>query len=293
MPRRFAALSAVAVLACNGDDPTGPRDGEGVLGEWVAYEGRERGYELHLPPSYDPAQAAPLLVLFHGAGDTGAGFRGRIGLDSSADAAGFITVYPDAVGGLWWSSTDVRFTRILIAHLREELAIDANRIYAAGFSRGAGLTFSLACQLASELAAVATVGATLESQRAALCNPSQPIPIVLVHGTGDPAFPWDGYYGSTQIMSMPLTLEVWAEINGCSRDPVVEWLPDVVDDGTQAWTEDYPDCAGGAELMLFGIEGGGHTWPGAPGPFPDWTGPISREIGSAEIVEFLSRHSLD
>jgi polyhydroxybutyrate depolymerase len=289
---RIIAPLGVAALACYGDAPTGPKDGAGVLGEWVAYEGIERPYVLHLPPSYDPAQPAPLLILLHGASDTGAGFQGRIGLDSTADAAGLITVYPDALGGFWWSSTDVGFTRTLIGHLTDDLAIDPNRIYAAGFSRGASLTFSLACRLASQLAAVATVGATLESQTAASCSPSRPIPIVLVHGTEDTAFPWDGLYGSAQLMSMPLTLDVWAEINRCASDPQVEWLLDSWEDGTRVWSEHYADCGAGAELKLFGIEGGGHTWPSAPGPFPDWTGTVSREIGSAEIVEFLTRHSL-
>ncbi len=289
--RRLTALLLISAMACGGD-PTGLADGEGVLGEWVAYQGLERRYELHLPPSYDPIEPTPLLVLFHGATDTGAGFQSRIGLDPTADDAGLITVYPSAVDGLWWSSTDVGVTRTLIAHPEEHLAIDASRIYAAGFSRGASLTFSLACRLASQLAAVATVGATLESQAAASCTPSRPIPVLLVHGTEDTAFPWDGSYGNSQVMSMPLTLAVWAEINGCSGDPLVEWLPDGWEDGTQVWTEDYPDCAAAAELKLYGIEGGGHTWPSAPGPFPDWAGAISREIGSAEVVEFLTRHSL-
>ncbi|UCC74711.1 MAG: hypothetical protein JSV86_09220 [Gemmatimonadota bacterium] len=171
--------------------------------------------------------------------------------------------------------------------------MDDRRIYAAGFSRGAVLTFALACQLASDLAAVATVGATLSPGAAAACNPSRPIPILLVQGTEDLAFPWRGYNGSYQLLSMRLTMEVWAELNGCSAEPDVEWLPDNEDDGTEVWLEDYPGCAGGAEVKLYAIAHGGHTWPSSPGPYPDGAGAISQEIGNAEIIEFLARHSLD
>lgn len=68
------------------------------------------------------------------------------------------------------------------------------------------------------------------------------------------------------------------------------WLPDLVDDGTRAWTEQWTDCQRDAEVMLYGIEGGGHIWPSGPGPLP--LGLVTQEISSTEIVEFLERHTL-
>ncbi|KPK80402.1 MAG: hypothetical protein AMS25_09170 [Gemmatimonas sp. SM23_52] len=104
-------------------------------------------------------------------------------------------------------------------------------------------------------------------------------------------FDWDGI-GS--FPSIPETVAIWAELNPCIGDPTIEWLPDIADDSTRVWTETHDNCAGGAEVKLYGVEGGGHTWPGGPGPLSPRVGYLSRDISaSAEIVEFFSRHSLD
>lgn len=131
-------------------------------------------------------RAAPLLILFHGAGDTGVGFQGRIGLDSVADAAAFITVYPDGCPirpcldtepdeckvFRSWEQADVGLTQLLIAHLDDGLAIDSERIFAAGLSMGAVITYDLACRLSDQFAGVATVAATLTGALVATCGPS-------------------------------------------------------------------------------------------------------------------------
>jgi polyhydroxybutyrate depolymerase len=79
---------------------------------------------------------------------------------------------------------------------------------------------------------------------------------------------------------------LWTELDECTGDPTVEWLPDIADDGMRAWTEDYPNCSGGAEVKLIGIDGGGHTWPGAPFS-------TSQDISaSAEILQFFSQRSM-
>ncbi len=71
---------------------------------------------------------------------------------------------------------------------------------------------------------------------------------------------------------------------------MVEWLPDTEDDSTRVWTETYGNCDGSAEVRLYGIEGGGHTWPGVAG-FPPRLGLTSHDISaSAEIVEFMAQH---
>lgn len=131
---------------------TEPWDGVGVLGEYIGYEGWMRRYELHLPQDYDPGGRSPLLILFHVAGDSGPGFQAWTGLDAAADEAGFITVWPNGTPAgayiddtpeelcdpgppYYWLPEDIGFTRELIAHLRDGLAIDQNRIYAAGISR--------------------------------------------------------------------------------------------------------------------------------------------------------------
>ena len=52
---------------------------------------------------------------------------------------------------------DVRFIQQLIAYLKQHYAIDSTRIYIAGFSNGGMLTYQLAEQMGTQLAAVAVV----------------------------------------------------------------------------------------------------------------------------------------
>jgi polyhydroxybutyrate depolymerase len=280
------AVAATLIGAACGGDALGP-DGEGVLGEWVRSFGVERTYELRLPASYTEGQPAPLLIAFHGSPDSGAGFEARSGLTSAADQAGFITIYPDGIDGTW-DVNDVLLVVNLITHLSDNLSIDRDRIYVTGFSAGGTITQMIACARPDVLAAVAIAGATLRRDISESCRPPEPIPILFVHGTEDAAFPWEGItLGNVRRLSVVQTLARWTALNRCVGDAAVDTLPDLVDDGTRAWIERWDQCAGGSEVMLYGIEGGGHTWPGGPGPFPP--GRISREISSEEIVEFLAR----
>ncbi len=282
-------LALAIIMAACGNDSTGP-DADGVLGEWVLSDGVQRTYELRLPPSYVEGQPTPLLLAFHGNPDTGAGFEARSGLTPAAAEAGFISVYPDGIDGTW-GTEDILLVHNLIRHLGDHLSIDRGRVYVAGFSAGGTITQLFACSLADELAAAVAVGATLESDIADACRPAREIPILFVHGTEDQAFPWEGRdIGTLARLSVEATLDRWRQLNRCFGDAAVDWLPDLVDDGTRVWTERWTDCQRDAEVMLYGIEGGGHTWPAGSGPFPP--GLVTQEISSVEIIEFLGRHSL-
>lgn len=290
--------------ACGNELPTHPDwEGVGVLGEYIIHNGTKRAYSINVPSSYRVSEPTPLLIMFHGAFDTGSGFQRWSGLDSVAEAAGFITAYPNGKGSyciddvppeefedcppFGWQSEEIEFTRELIAHLKHELTIDSRRIFAAGFSNGAVFTYELGCEMVGDFAAVAVISALLYPQTAVRCNPSRPIPILLMNGTEDKAFPWEGGL----YLSVSSTVSFWAALNGCTGEPTVEWLPDAEDDGTRVWTETYQDCDGSAEVLFYGIEGGGHTWPGVSG-FPSRLGLTSHDISvNEEIVGFISQHS--
>jgi polyhydroxybutyrate depolymerase len=286
------ALLSLAVTACDGTGgPEDEREGEGVLGEWVRSGGYKRTYVLHLPPSYAEGELAPLLLLFHGAGDTGAGFRATVAMDSLADDARFITVYPDGLDGTWYAD-DLHFVRTLIVHLSEGLSTDLQRVYVAGFSSGAVLCHYLACTMSTELAGVASVGATMKLSIASNCRPVVGVPITFIHGTADPGFPWDGASTGDDVnLSMSQTISTWTSLNQCPNDPIVQTLPDSVPDGTQVQIDLYESCRDGSEVVLYSVYGGGHTWPGSPLEWPEWAGAVSREINAGQaIIEFFQRH---
>ena len=83
------------------------------------------------------------------------------------------------------------------------------------------------------------------------------------------------------------------ERDGCSGTAASEELPDAHDDGTTVRRDLYSECASGAEVVYYAIEGGGHTWPGSPLPSGGLLGRTSREISASEIaLRFFLNHAL-
>jgi polyhydroxybutyrate depolymerase len=55
----------------------------------------------------------------------------------------------------------------------------------------------------------------------------------------------------------------------------------------------YVNCADDAAVVLYTIQGGGHTWPGGT-PLPEWfVGPTSSSINATSLMwEFFREHPL-
>jgi polyhydroxybutyrate depolymerase len=275
-------------------------DGSGIVGAWVRSDGRIRTYGLHVPAEVADRDPAALLLAFHGGDSRGDVMAYITGLDAAADEAGVIVAYPDAVGGQWaigcdctpadrQGISDVTFAERLIDQLAAAYPVDVGRVYATGFSQGGMLASRLACEIPHRIAAVATVGGGMTNVLAGRCTPSRPISVVAFHGTADRSVP---YEGSGTMLSVPATLELWARVNGCGGS-VIEPVADLSDDGTQVTLERYAGCAAGSEATLYTIAAGGHTWPGAPVPFPRELGLVSHDIAASPIMlEFFSRHPL-
>ena len=101
------------------------------------------------------------------------------------------------------------------------------------------------------------------------------------HGTDDKLVPFDGpNQRSAKVLafkSVEETIRVWAKIDGCPTKPKTADLPHTGDDGTTVQRKTYGPGKEGAEVILFVINGGGHTWPGRPWPVP-WLGKTTHDI---------------
>ena len=263
--------------------------------------GVERTYLLHVPARYDPAKPTPLVLSFHGAGLWGAAQRDISGWNEVADDEGFIVVYPSGMGGrglrVWHEDAgnrharDNRFIAELIDTLRARYNIDATRIYANGLSNGGGMSFALSCALSDRIAAVGLVGSA-QTEPWHSCRDSTPVPMINFHGTDDR---FAGYRGGTSWVlprgrSFPSQLvwtANWARRNRCASVPVYSQIaPDVT-------RRSYSHCARNADVELYTIEGGGHTWPGG-GASPAWfVGKETRSIDASRIMwRFFVEHRL-
>jgi polyhydroxybutyrate depolymerase len=299
-----------AVPACRASGPGGVPREEVVR---VAHGGVERTSLVYTPRGHAADRPMPLVLVFHGGFGSGARVAGRLGINEIAEREGFIAVYPDGIEAHWndgrsttaHGADDVGFVRALVEHLRAVRPVDEARIYATGLSNGGYFTQRLACETADEFAAFAPVMSSLPVTLRDRCDPGRPVPMLLIAGTDDPLVPWSGGalsqarrlggYGG-EVTSVAEALEFWRVHAGCAGPPEVEELEDRdPDDGTRVRRSRYADCDAGTEVLLLGIQGGGHTWPGAAerARVRRLVGPTSRDIDASEVIwEFFAAHRL-
>jgi polyhydroxybutyrate depolymerase len=227
--------------------------------------GAARAYRLEVPANYDRSVAAPLVFNFHGYPANAAFQSAYSNLPKVGHERGLIVVTPDAVAQNWrvpseaQGTADVMFVKDLVAEVEAAYCVDVNRVFAAGYSRGALMATVVGCELPDTFGAIALVA--LE-YRPARCHP---IPALAFHGTKDANVHYQagpgviGFGTGVKVADLPGTIDNmadWAELDRCRTNPTVEKL------GSDVVHRTYPGCLGDADVELYTIVGGGHTWPG-------------------------------
>ena len=304
---------AVATLWVVGPAPRCalPEQGQAEAG-WSARTlvsgGLERCYYLYVPPDYDPAQPAPLVMSLHGYVLNASSHAALSGWHKLAGQEGFLVAYPQGSklprrwnsGAIWGNSDvdDVQFLLDLLDDLSALAAVDPSRVYVNGYSNGGGMSLRAGCELAGKIAAVGSVaGAVVDTED---CNPSRPMPVMAFHGTADPIVPYEGgnmqaglLAWSAGLVSAPTYfvgaedwVAAWAEGNAC------EPTPEAIAPQGDVRGVRYTGCDQGAEVILYTIEDGGHTWPGGL-PIPG-LGKTSRDIDATEeLWRFFQQYRLE
>ena len=233
--------------------------------------GVRREYLLYVPPSYDPATPAPLVITLHGFAQWPANQRDVSRWNPLADEYGFIVVYPSGTGfpkrwgargttdSLNPQMEDVTFMSDLIDKLESEYTIDPTRIYANGLSNGGGMSYLLACELSERIAAIGTVaGAHLYPLDE--CRPTYTMPMIAFHGADDQIVPY--YGGPSGMFDVPFPVipdwvAQYAAQNGCAT------TPDELPAQGEVTGIRYAPCSADTEVLFYTIHGGGHAWPGS------------------------------
>lgn len=264
--------------------------------------GEKRQYLLYVPRSYDRAQPTPLVISLHAAAGWPAQQKNLSRWNRLADEQGFLVVYPagSSVPKIWHVdhgaglTRDVRFIGALIDTLEAAYNIDPTRIYANGISNGGGMVFVLSCTLSDRIAAVGIV-AGAQTLPWTWCTDDRPTPLIAFHGTADPIVPYHGGPLGDPFNPEKVTFPAvedfvssWARRNRCAAHPIASVV--VVPDVTRIA---YPHCAANADVVLYAVQGGGHSWPGGK-PLPKWwVGPTSNSIdATSEMWAFFREHQL-
>lgn len=326
-------ILVLACLACAARLPEGREPGPGTYLRTMERGdiGFRRQYRLHVPASYDVGSPAPLVVVLHGAFSTASDTAAFCGFTELAKRESFVVLYPEGVGlfGLFqhWNAgfccamaqqsdvDDVGFLHEAIAEVSERLNIDPTRIYLVGTSNGGMLAFHYAALHPEQVAAVATVAASvggrlifelhdhyvgenptslIDASAARLPNaqaPSvdtPPVSVLMFHGNADETVPFYGgqsvRHSSAWFLSADESVRFWVRRNRCEGMPQVSFLyGDTV--RRKAWTQ----CAQGSEVFFYELAGWGHYWPNK---VPDGDLEAYPGLDAAAVIwDFFKRHS--
>ncbi|MGA5648351.1 ricin-type beta-trefoil lectin domain protein [Streptomyces seoulensis] len=284
-----------------------PRLGSGEYDTPVTFGGKTYQVRVHVPQRAAGARL-PLVLDLHGSQSTGPGQLTYSNLAPTADANGFVVAAPTGVvpsgsGYIWnvpdvtpsGTRDDVAFLRQVIDTLTDAACLDSRRIYATGYSGGGRMTSALGCRLSDKIAAIAPV-AGLRAGRPdpadgtrpdpANCTPSRALPVIAFHGQQDGTNPYNGGGDATAWRySVPVAQQRWASLNGCTAGPAVTHV------ATHVQRSAYSACRGGADVVLYTISDGGHTWPNSP--YDNGNGKVTHEIDANSVMwSFFQQHPL-
>jgi polyhydroxybutyrate depolymerase len=265
---------------------------------------------IHLPAGWTENKNMPLILVLHGAKLSAKIAEIVTGFDRLSNKKGFIVAYPDAIYHQWsdgrraednpsYGIDDVKFLSQLMDYMVWKYHVNPQRIYVAGYSSGGMMAQKLGMEITDKIAAIAEVAATIPLPQLALQEkPSRPLPILMINGTQDPAFPWNG--GNTQIIGIRVgavasvmdSVNYWLTANGgLMASPDANESVDKKD-GTKVEVTNYP-TANNTSVMLYKIIGGGHTWPGSDVPlrYIPLLGRQSKNLRASELIwEFFNHY---
>jgi len=310
---RFCLLTLLAIVGLGGalfgyfvfsPAPEVPHLSGTLTKETIEVDGLTRTYRTYVPGGL--AKGAPLVVVMHGAGENGALIRIETGygFERLADEHGFAVVYPNAYEGYWdvcnivgdFSTSglnidDVGFLTGMVDKLVGEIGVDADRVFAAGSSRGGFMAFRLALEAPSRFRAVAAVSANVPSPENFKCKPAGQgtSSVMIMNGTDDPLVPFDGgsvslfglFYKMGKVRSSRESGQYFADLNHIAGTP--ERSETQVADGVRVEQVRWRNNSN-VEVELVAVHGGGH---GIPQPYrrrPRLLGPSPKEPNGPDVI---------
>ena len=231
------------------------------------FEGILRDYIVFLPQNYNGITKLPVVFNLHGITLSAQQQMDYSRMNSVADTAGFIVVYPNAVDASWncgisyvtHNANDVGFFSALIDTLASHYSIDKEKVYSCGFSLGGFMSYRLACQLSDRIAAIADVAGTMAKSLLNNTSTLHPIPLLKIHGTADQIVP---YNGKSDWCTVPQTLNHWTSFNLCNP-PYTTSIPNIDTlDGCSVQKIKYAICSDSVQVIFYKVLSGGHSWPG-------------------------------
>ena len=314
LPLFVAVLSGVGCEENMSPTSDVPKEGQ-VVERTFVHDDSLRSYLLYIPGAYDGEGNWPLVINYHGFSMTAKSQMEVAEMNALADEKRFLVAYPQGLllfipeeyGGIkvGWNyigdlseNNDSEFSDALINDIQHDYSVDPRRVHTTGFSQGAAISFRVACSLPDKIASAAGVGLYLylneNLEEYSDCNLGRSFSAMQIHGTADRTIPYGGMQLAGYTFSpVPEALEFWAKQNNCASEFSTTELEDLVEsDSSTVSLIEYSNCDQGAEVVLYRVNDGGHTWPGG-GHQPAGWGTMNEDFKASEVIwDFFERNPL-
>lgn len=257
-------LAAAVLAGCAHAPAPGPAPAPAARSTVTPTAQGPRTALVHVPAGVGPG--APLVVVLHGLGGSGAAALGSLGWAALADREGFVVAHPDGLDGSWnagrccgtsWDRgvDDVAYLDALVAQIAAEHGTDPRRVHAVGFSNGAMMSYAWACARPGRLAGIGPVGGALVAD----CPGPGPVTVVALHGEADRSVPLGGGRGPRSATGhdypgLDESLAPFVAAGVCGPPRVEGAAPGFAD----------RLCREGHHVVRGVLAGGGHEWPRRP-----------------------------
>ncbi len=261
----------------------------GLFTKNIVVDGLTRRYAIYIPEGLGKS-SHPLIFELHGGGVYIEDMTGQSGHKTPyklwmdlADNEKFIVIYPEGLNGSYKKPTwhdcranasvysnadDVKFISTIIDKTSSSYNIDPNRIYVSGTSNGGLMALRLAIELSDKIAAVAATAASMPNI-SECSKPAKPISVLFMNGTDDNHLPYNGGTLSSPpnpahgtVYPTEASVNMWTTFNQTDTVPVIYNFPDLdTDDSSIVTKYTYPNGLQGTEVVLYKINGGGHSAP--------------------------------
>ena len=288
----------------------------------VRFAGTSYPVRVHIPSGVRATRELPLVLDLHGSQSNGVVQAGISDLSSVADTEKFIVANPSGAiplaqqnpplpDGSWaWNvpgvpttagqfppadaRDDVAYLTAVMDQLDRTGCVDDRRVYAAGYSGGGRSASALACARPDKIAAIAPI-AGLRAGRPSPVDtsvpklreapyPVDPVAAITFHGDADFVNPYPGNGDLRWGYPVGVAVQSWARIDGCRAGPELAQVSERV------LRYSYRRCESGADVVLYKVLGGGHTWPGTSVDLSP-LGVTTQEIDASGLLwDFFAAH---
>ena len=271
-------VPVLALLASCDSRPTqAPASPQTIGRNTVRVDVDGRPVVMHVPVSYRPGSAVPLVVILHGYSSSSAGIDSYFQLTGQSDARGFLYAMPDGLvdrqGNRYWNATDAccdfdrtgvddsAYLSHLIDVVRRFYTVD--RVFLIGHSNGAFMAIRMACEHADQITGIVGLNGAMWTDKSR-CRPSRPVSFLDIRSDADEVIHYggglNGADGRTPYPSATTTDADWRDFDRCDQQATKGAPLDLVTDldGAETAVTSW-SCAGRSTLETWQIVGGSHS----------------------------------